>query len=125
MHQLPAAMWNRIAQTGHPTTVTFRTLMSMGQDELDAAMGSLSRRLERVESDLVVRLAWMTVAPLLMENVAISRAVEAGVVPREAVPEATTVNEALLLAIREFNLDRSRMSKLRRLLMMPLPAPGA
>lgn len=127
MYQQPAAVWNLVAVSAPAATQTFGRLFGMDQADLDAALQSLTARLERVEKDPAVVRAWLTVAPLLFENEAISRACEAGggATLRQALPEVTTVNEALMLASQEFMLDQSQTSKLRELLTMPLPAPSA
>jgi hypothetical protein len=127
MYQQPASVWNMVAVNAPAATQTFGRLFGMDQPDLDAALESLASRLERVEKDPAVLRAWMTVAPLLFENVAISQACKAldSQALRQALPEVTTVNEAVALASQEFMLDRSQASKLHDLLTMPLPAPNA
>lgn len=126
MHQHPATIWNAVAALGSPlATRTFAALFPLDQPQLDQALASLTRRLERSETDPTVLRAWLTVMPLLMENVAISRAAEDEPALRQALPEVVTVSEALQLATREFNLMPPQVKKLQTLIRMPLPSPGA
>jgi len=126
MNQQPAMVWNEVAKKGAPlATQTFAAMFKLNQSDLDAATGSLTRRLERTEKDPAVIRAWLTVMPLLMENVSISRAVEKTPDLRQALPEIVSVSEALQLATQEFNLSKPQVKKLQQLIRMPMPSPGA
>lgn len=122
MHQVPASVWNAIARHGQPRTDLFRTLMSMGRDEIDGALEAICDRLNQVTDSSSVCLAWCVLAPLLHENEAISRAVFAeGSDWRQALPEILSVEEALQYADGDYRLDSRGRQQLQALLTGPLP----
>jgi hypothetical protein len=86
---------------------------------LPTALEPLETRLEQMGIDSRVTRAFLLVKPLLDENLAISRFVEqtGRIDLRSSLPEVQTVNEAIILASREFNLMPSQQVKLRGLLL--------
>ena len=126
MYQQPAMVWNEVARLGKPmATRTYQLLFQMEQQQLDLALDSLAARVEAAGADATVLRAWMEVMPLLMENAAISRAAMKEPDLRQALPEVTSVREAIYLATREHNLTRDQVTSLHRLVRMPLPSPSA
>ena len=125
MHQVPTPIWNEIAETQSLQHPVWAKLFAM-KDE------AMTQALNRIEDDLSLRgvdnrtiLAWRLTAPLLQENVAISRYVMEARRPelRSILPELTTVNEAVILASNEYRLTPSQQSRLAKLLQQSPKMP--
>ena len=114
MHQVPMRVWNEIAKAeplGQPWTKIFR----MTPEEMNQATDKLG---DQLEVDNKTQLAYLLVAPLLQENLAISNfLVESNQQSlRAGMPELTTVSEAVYLATQEYSLSPFQQSKLKALL---------
>lgn len=118
MYQVPAQIWNLIAKTQPVQSAHWRSLMEMSQDKLTQELAKLEADLERKGADAQVIRGYVLVAPLLRENVAISRFVETQASPdlRSCLPELTSINEAVGLATEEFRLKPSQQTRLAELL---------
>ena len=118
MYQTPALIWNQIAKTQPVQSAYWRSLMEMNQDQLTKALAKLEGELEAKGADASVVRAYLLVAPLLRENVAISRFLQAQPTPelRACLPELTSINEAVVLATEEFRLKPSQQTQLAQLL---------
>ena len=94
-------------------------------EEFPAMLDELvDKPLEKMGADNRVILAYRLVAPLLMENEAISAYLEETQQPtlRTSLPEVTSVNEAVILASMEYPLTQSQQKKLAQLLASHLTA---
>lgn len=118
MHQAPTPLWNEIAATQELRTPLWARLFKLPQDKLTPALEALEAKLEAQGLDARTTRAFLLVAPLLQENVAISNWIEANDRPdlRNSMPELVSINEALTLAATEFRLMPSQTKKLRQLL---------
>lgn len=118
MYQTPAPIWNQIAKTQPVGSAYWKSLMEKDQAQLTDQLGKLEIELERKGADAQVTRAYLLVAPLLRETVAISRFVEAQGSPglRSCLPEVTSINEAVALATLEYRLKPSQQTQLAKLL---------
>lgn len=118
MHQTPAMIWNQIAKTQPVASAYWRSLMEMNQDDLTKALDKLEIELAAKGADATVIRAYVLVAPLLKENVAISRYLEAKQSPdlRLCLPELTSINEAVAMATQEYLLKPSQQERLAQFL---------
>lgn len=118
MYQVPAPIWNQIAQTQPVGSAYWLSLMEKDQQQLTEALAKLESDLERKGADAAVTRSYLLVAPLLRETVAISRYVDAQASPelRSCLPEVTSINEAVALATQEFRLKPSQQTRLAELL---------
>lgn len=116
MYQTPQPIWNEIAQTQRIKTPLWADLFKA--TDLPTAVQPLYRELEAAGADDRTIRAFLLAAPLLHENLAISRYVEKTGRDslRYSMPELTTVNEATILASQEFSLKPSQQAKLQKLL---------
>ncbi len=118
MYQVRQSIWNEIAKTQELASPLWRQCFSASPAELSGLMERLQLRLEAKGADARVIRAYLTVAPLLDENLAISRHVqETGQISlRSSMPEVQTVNEATIMASMEFPLKPSQQARLQELL---------
>ena len=117
MHGIPEELRQSLAEgMKHPQ---IKALFSMSNDELNTAMDSQANLLvEKSEVTPRVALAYLVVAPLMVENEAISRFVvdSDNSSLRAILPEVTDAEEALMLATREYQLTEQELKQLYRLL---------
>lgn len=122
MYQVPMSVWNEIATSqalGQPWFQLFR----MSPEELPQGLETLvDKPAEAMGADDKTVLAYRLVAPLLIENEAISSFVVEENRPdlRAAMPELISVSEAVILASQEYRLTPSQQAKLKELLQMAL-----
>lgn len=118
MHQVPTSVWNEIAATQHLTHPVWRRLLPLEGMRFLEALDELEKRVDEVARDARVTRAYCLTAPLLQETRAISRFVEASGAPslRGALPELTTIHEAVDLATREYSLTRLQRRSLASML---------
>jgi hypothetical protein len=121
MYQTPQSIWNEIAKTQPMATEVWHRLARLPVDKLpDAIDAAVYQPLEAAgyTENRVLR-AFITVAPLLAENLAISRYIEATGREslRSSMPELVSVREATTLASEEFSLTPSQAIKLHRALL--------
>mgnify|MGYP001267665546 CR=1 FL=1 len=115
MLNVAAPIWNQIAQLGTESQFGARFL-TMDQEEMTRAVQALADELESKGIHPEVVSAYLELAPLLAEREAISRYSRLNPQARTFLPEVTSVNEALLIAIRERYLNTSQVAQLRKLL---------
>ena len=127
MYQVPTPVWNEVAATQRLNKPTWAGLFAKtGQDFLPACE-RVENAVDKLTRDATVTRAYMLTAPLLHENQAISRYLEATQAQslRAAMPELTTIPEAVGLATDEFNLLPSQQDKLATLLTQEPPSPAS
>lgn len=108
-------VWNQIAETQKLKTAWARKVFAMGpQEMLEAEDAEYQALKQTVGHD--VAASYQDVKPLLLENVAISRFTQAQPMYREALPEVTSISEALILASMERPLSPMQQNRLKRLL---------
>ena len=124
MHQVPTIVWNEIAQS-QALSQPWATLFRLDQAELTEQLPKLvDDPIEAKGADNKTVLAYRLVAPLLQENEAISDYLLLANSPslRASLPELTSVNEAVILASREYRLNPLQQAKLTELLTSALQA---
>ena len=122
MYQVPLPVWNEIAQSqplSQPWAELFRceTL-----EQLTAALAKMEKDLENRGVDAKTIRGYLLMAPLLVENEAISTYIEemGRYDLRSAMPEICSVNEAVILASQEYRLNPSQQARLSKLLTKAL-----
>ena len=124
MYQVPMPVWNEIAAS-QALSQPWATLFRLEPEQLPAKLEQLvDKPLEAKGADNSVVLAYRLVAPLLMENEAISSYLEMTqqTMLRASLPELNSVNEAVTLATMEYRLSPSQQAKLTQLLKQALTA---
>lgn len=118
MYQAAPAIWNEIAETQKVKADPWKRLFRQPADRMLAELNAMESRLEAVGASARVVRAYLLTAPLLTENLAISTylAERQSVTLREALPELTTIREAVDLATAEFRLTAREQTHLRTLL---------
>lgn len=118
MYQVAMRFWNEIAAS-QPLGQPWATLFRLEFEELSKAMDRLVYRpAEQAGADHKTQLAFGLVAPLLLENEAISAYLDEtdqGWL-RAAMPEVNLVEEAVHIAQLECRLDHEQSECLARLL---------
>ena len=126
MYQAPMQAWNEIAQS-QALSQPWATLFRMTDEQLPAGLDKLvDQPLEAQGADNRTVLAYRLVAPLLIENVAISDYIEmtGNLSLRASLPELISVNEAVILASMEYRLTPSQQAKLTVLLKAAYTRPS-
>ncbi len=117
MYETPTPVWNEIAATQEMSSARWEKLFQA--EDLVKALKPLENELEALGADARTTRAYLLVAPLLFENLAISRFVEqqGRQSLRSSMPELLTVKEATTLASQEFSLTPGQQDRLRGLLL--------
>ena len=122
MYQVPMRVWNEIAMS-QPLSQPWVRLFRATPEEFPAMLDELvDKPLEKMGVDDRVILAYRLVAPLLIENEAISAYLEESQQPtlRASLPEINSVNEAVMLASMEYEMTPSQQRELTQLLSKSL-----
>ena len=95
MFNVAAAIWNQIAESQPMATEKWSRLMKMDPDAMNSALDEV---MNETKAPSRVALAFVTVAPLLLENEAISLWILANEAHylRSALPEVLSISEAVL-----------------------------
>lgn len=124
MQQVPASVWNAIADSQTLQNPSMQQLFPMSQPDLDAALASQAQALTKAgKTDSVIN-AYQQMAPLLAENEAISEYINqtGNSDLRSAMPEVLTAPEAVAIASQDRPLSKSEQSTLLTLLQPLTPA---
>lgn len=119
MMQVPATVWNRIAKTQRLRTEWAENLFRMSGQEMGETLDRMAGLLvKNKKGDDLVAAAYLKLAPLLVENEAISRFIEktGSTDLRSALPDLTDVPETLDLAQQEYRLNPKQLAQLSELL---------
>ena len=118
MFSVATPIWNEIARTQRPKSSPWGQWMALDAPSLTEKLEQQAKELESSGASPRVILSFQTVAPLLHENAAISRYIQAKSNPdlRNALPELTTAAEAISLATAEYSLTQAEQTRLRKLL---------
>ncbi len=111
-----APIWNEIAKTQTLRTAWARKAFQLGQEGMAALEGREWRDLVQKGVSQQAATAYVTVKPLLLENVAISKFTQEQPNYRQALPEIVSISEAVLLASGDYPLSQTQQSELRKLL---------
>lgn len=123
MYQVPAQVWNQIAQQPEIKHQSLKYLMSMPQDEMDETLQGQASQLEQNGASDSVINAYQTLAPLLAENQAISAYIEktGNSDLRKALPEVISAPEALAVANQDYQLSEAEQQQLLKMLTPLVP----
>ena len=123
MLQVPAQIWNRIAAHGNLKTEAAKNLFLLNQDAMTDQQTEQARLLERDGLPARVIQSYLTMAPLLMENEAISKYIQAteNTALRRALPEVLTVAEAVTYSVKDWMLTKPEADQLTTLLQALYP----
>lgn len=115
MHQAPAAIWNRIAETQTLATEWAEQMFPLPDDQMDAALVVEEARLTPEAGSAKVAAAYLMVMPLVWERKAI-RAYqdENGMVG--SLPMIETAQEAVIVASNDFPLTMAEQKTLHKML---------
>ena len=91
-------------------------MFPLPQSELDRALEREEARLTRESNDPQVASAYLKIMPLLWENEAISKFLNANPSLTTAMPPLQSLSEALMVARKDFRLTNGQMMKLKTLL---------
>lgn len=105
----PASIWNQIAPRMQNKELA-RIFALTDQAQMDEALSNWARA--RVGSEPMLLLAFEELAPLLVENMAISHWTERNPQWLGAMPEVLTPGEAALLAQGDYMLDEQQTRQL-------------
>ena len=118
MLNVPQPIRNQIAKEGMAHS-TLAAIFSMpDEDQADKALLKLARR--QAINEALIR-PWATVAPMMLENVAINRFVAKNPDWRMTLPEILTTAEACQTAQADYLLTEKQMQQLAQSLSKPLP----
>ena len=118
MHQAPAAIWNAIAETQTLKTGWAAQMFPLPAEEMETALEREEQRLTGEGSSAQVASAYLLTAPLLWEQDAIRAFKEMGG-PGNSLPMVETVQQAVMLASREYPLTTAQQKQLATLLETP------
>ena len=113
------AVWNHIAETQQIKTAWAQKAFALNPEEMQQAEDKEYKALARAVGHDVAA-SYQDVKPLLLENEAISRFTQAQPMYREALPEVTSIAEALTLASMERPLSQTQQKLLKMLLAADL-----
>ena len=118
MYQLPAQVWNLIAQQPEMQNPSMKALMSMNQEQMDSALQQQADALTQNGVPDSVINAYQTMGPLLAENQAISSYIEktGNSDLRKACPEVISAPEALAVANQDYRLSEPEQQQLLQML---------
>ena len=110
-------IWNEIAEGQQLKTQWAKKAFLLSPDEM-AELEDLEYKELVKKYPHEVAAAFLDMKPLLLENVAISRHIQRtnSLELRNALPEVTTINEAVMLASLDRMLTRSQQKQLTELL---------
>ena len=115
MFSVAAEIWNQIAESQPMATEKWSRLMKMDPDAMNSALDEV---MNETKAPNKVMLAFVTVAPLLLENEAISLWILANEAHylRSALPEVLSISEAVNLGSMEYSLTETERARLADLL---------
>ena len=118
MMSVSPVIWNEIAATQKLKHPLMRELMQLDPDDLPPRLDQMAEEQESKGALPTVTLAFSTVAPLLLENEAISRYIQMkdSDYLRGSLPEVTSMDEAVYLATMEYRLTEPEQENLKSLL---------
>ena len=116
MHQAPAAIWNRIAETQTLATEWAEQMFPLPAEEMEAALEAETDRLAAgaAGSDLVAH-AYRVVMPLVWERKAIA-AFQTENGPMASLPVIETAQEAVIVASKDYPLTKAEQKTLSAML---------
>ena len=122
LNSVATPIWNEIARTHELKTAWGRKAFSLNAAQMVKLVNQEYEELKAAGVSTEVCKAYLDLKPLLLENVAISRHIQQTDNPslRQALPEVTTVNEAVILASADQELSTLQQRRLEKLLQSAL-----
>ena len=117
MQQAPAQTWNRIAETQTLQTAWAQQMFPLPEPDLEKALLSEESKLTAETGSSRVAIAFLLVAPLLWERAAIAAYQDE--TDEMSLPIVETVQEAVMLASKEYALTMDQQKSLNDLLLTP------
>ena len=122
MYQVPAAVWNSIAETQSLATPWAKWIFPLPADDQEAATVSEELRLTPKAGSATLAMCYLMVAPLLWERRAIRKwKAENGENP--GLPSIETVQEAVIVASKDHRLTADQQRTLSAMLSTPPSLP--
>ena len=115
MHQVPATIWNQIAEQEPLRTSWAQQMFPLPPEDLQVGLDKEEARL-REKQDPEVAGAYLATMPLLWENQALSSFVARNPNLRHVLMPIETVDEAVILASRDWRLNAAQRKRLTTLL---------
>ena len=106
---MPIAVWNQIAPKMQNQALA-QMFSAKSQEQADQLIDQWAMKAVGQEPEM--QMAFQTVAPLLMENVAISKWTASNPQWKQALPEVLTVAEAAALAQADYMLSATQTKQL-------------
>ena len=122
LNSVATPIWNEIARTQELKTAWAKKAFSLNAAQMVELVSREYEELKAAGVSPEVSKAYLDLKPLLLENVAISRHIQQTDNPslRQALPEVTTVNEAVILASADQELSTLQQRRLEKLLQSAL-----
>ena len=122
LNSVATPIWNEIARTQELKTEWARKAFSLNGEQMVKLVNREYEELKAAGVSPEVSKAFLDLKPLLLENVAISRHIQQTDNPslRQALPEVTTVSEAVILASADQELSTLQQRRLEKLLQSAL-----
>lgn len=122
LNSVATPIWNEIARAQELKTEWARKAFSLNGEQMVKLVDREYEELKAAGVSPEVSKAFLDLKPLLLENVAISRHIQQTDNPslRQALPEVTTVNEAVILASADQELSTLQQRRLEKLLQSAL-----
>lgn len=115
MHQVSATIWNQIAESQPLKTDWAKQMFPLPEADLETALDREHARISANAGE-VVAAAYLKIMPLLWERTAILNYLKDNPSLTHALPEVTSVSEAVDLASRDFRLSNPERARLTTLL---------
>lgn len=122
LNSIATPIWNEIAKTQQLRTEWGKKAFALDQAGMVDLVEKEYLELKKQGIPVETCKAFLDLKPLLLENVAISRHIQQTDNPslRQALPEVTTINEAVILASRDQPLTTFQQRQLSELLKKAL-----
>jgi hypothetical protein len=117
LYQMPAAIWNRIAEEQALETPKANRLFPLSQAELDRDIQNREAELSAQGMTPSVIAAYLATWPLFWENAALQAFKVNHPIYAPGLPDVTSLDDAMLIARSDRPLDEKEQAQLRRLLM--------
>jgi len=118
MNQVPHQIWNAILRTTPVATRWAEKLFSLNGEQLEAELEKQAGKMAAAGYDNKVIVAYQDILPIYLERVAITKYISRTEqhLLRQALPEVTSISEAVYLMFREHRLTKQQADTLTMLL---------
>lgn len=118
LNSVATPIWNEIAETQELATKWGKMAFRLDAEKMSELINKEYRELKERGLPFAVIKGYLDLKPLLLENVAISRHIQRtdDLSLRSALPEVTTIDEAVMLASQDQPLTLKQQEQLSKLL---------